>query len=125
MNDLASPEFVAIEPRAERPLPEQAGSSGWRLHLRVSGYRPIPSTVAALAIYANFFTHYWIPDVRWLLAPLLILILRRCRVHFTVGPRRYQMPLSVSFVLIGLFLWAAENAATFLGAWRYPDQGSL
>lgn len=96
-----------------------------RFDLRVSGYRPLPSTIAALAIYANFFTHYWLPDVRWLLAVLLILVLRRCLVHFTVGPRLYRMPLSLSFVLIGAFLWAAENAATFLGAWRYPDQSSV
>jgi uncharacterized membrane protein YoaT (DUF817 family) len=32
------------------------------------------------------------------------------------------MPLALSFVLIGFFLWVAENAATFLDAWRYPDQ---
>jgi uncharacterized membrane protein YoaT (DUF817 family)/GNAT superfamily N-acetyltransferase len=96
-----------------------------RFDLRVSGYRPIPSTIAALAIYANFFTHFWLPDARWLLALLLVLVLRRCRVHFTVGPRRHRMPLSLSFVLIGAFLWAAENAATFLDAWRYPNQTSV
>ena len=96
-----------------------------RFDLRVSGYRPIPSTIAALAIYANFFTHFWLPDLRWLLAVLLVVVLRRCLVHFTVGPRRHRMPLPVSFVLIGAFLWAAENAATFLGAWRYPNQTSV
>lgn len=32
------------------------------------------------------------------------------------------MPLSVSFLLIGLFLWIAENVATGLNAWRYPGQ---
>ena len=96
-----------------------------RFDLRVSSYRPIPSTIVALAIYANFYTHYWLPDARWLLALLLILVLRRCLVHFTVGPRRYRMPLSMTFVLIGAFLWAAENAATFLDAWRYPNQTSV
>jgi len=28
-------------------------------------------------------------------------------------------------VLIGFFLWAAENAATFLRAWQYPSQESV
>ena len=28
----------------------------------------------------------------------------------------------LSFVLIGLFLWLAENLATFLDAWKYPGQ---
>jgi hypothetical protein len=35
------------------------------------------------------------------------------------------MPLSLSFVLIGFFLWVAENAATLLGAWQYPDQAEI
>src|SRR5699024_10567523 len=38
------------------------------------------------------------------------------------GRRRYRMPLAVSFVLIGFFLWLAENAGTLLGAWQYPNQ---
>jgi len=32
------------------------------------------------------------------------------------------MPLNVAFVLIGFFIWAAENIATFFGAWIYPYQ---
>lgn len=32
------------------------------------------------------------------------------------------MPLALSFVLIGFFLWVAENLATYVGAWRYPYQ---
>ena len=37
-------------------------------------------------------------------------VLRRCQVHFTVGDARYRMPLALSFLLIGFFLWLAENA---------------
>lgn len=32
------------------------------------------------------------------------------------------MPLALTFVLIGFFLWIAENAATYAGAWSCPDQ---
>jgi uncharacterized membrane protein YoaT (DUF817 family) len=39
-----------------------------------------------------------------------------------VGERDHRMPLALSFVLIGFFLWVAENAATYVGAWSYPDQ---
>ncbi|WP_258862682.1 DUF817 domain-containing protein [Marinitenerispora sediminis] len=39
-----------------------------------------------------------------------------------MGDRRYRMPLALSFVLIGFFLWVAENAATLFGAWSYPHQ---
>ncbi|HET7303826.1 MAG TPA: DUF817 domain-containing protein [Segeticoccus sp.] len=93
-----------------------------RLDLRVSGWRPVPTTLVAVAIYANFFTHHWLADLRLLLAAALLVVLRRCVVHYTVGPRRYRMPLALSFLLIGLFLWLAENGATFLDAWNYPDQ---
>ncbi len=43
-------------------------------------------------------------------------------VHYTVRGVRRRMPLALSFVLIGFFLWLAENLATYLGAWRYPYQ---
>ena len=32
------------------------------------------------------------------------------------------MPLVLSFVLIGFFIWIAENIATFFSAWEYPNQ---
>lgn len=95
----------------------------WRaFDLRVSHYRPLATTVVAVAIYANFFTHHYWWDLWVLLAVSMIVALRRCRVHFTVGTRRHRMPLALSFLLIGQFLWLAENAATLLDAWKYPGQ---
>ncbi|WFE26393.1 DUF817 domain-containing protein [Solwaraspora sp. WMMD791] len=93
-----------------------------RLDLRVTRYRPVALTVLAVAVYANFFTHHFLPDVRWILAALLLVTLRRTWVHFTVDDARLRMPLALAFVLTGFFLWLAENVATFLGAWTYPDQ---
>ncbi|SDN60881.1 Protein of unknown function [Actinomyces ruminicola] len=43
-------------------------------------------------------------------------------MYASVGGDRYRMPTAVSFLLIGVFLWLAENLGTFLNAWRYPDQ---
>lgn len=96
-----------------------------RMDLRVSRYPAVPTTILAIAIYANFFTHHYIADLRVLLAIALAAVLWRCSVHFTVGGIRYRMPLAVSFLLIGIFLWLAENAATFLDAWNYPGQVDL
>ncbi|HSX69081.1 DUF817 domain-containing protein [Nocardioides sp.] len=93
-----------------------------RFDLRVSHYAPLPTTVVAVGVYANFFTHHWIVDLRVPLAVVGLLVLRRTTVHFTVGDARYRMPLWLSFVLIGGFLWLAENLATLLNAWRYPGQ---
>jgi len=95
----------------------------WRLFdLRLSSYRPLATGLAAGAIYLNFITHHWLPDLRWPLAAVLLATTWGAWVHFTVGCHRYRMPLALSFVLIGFFLWVAENIATFFGAWRYPYQ---
>lgn len=93
-----------------------------RFDLRVSGYPAAATTAVAVGIYANFFTHHWFPDLRLALAATGLWVLRRCQVHFTVGDARYRMPLALSFLLIGFFLWLAENLATLLDAWRYPGQ---
>ena len=96
-----------------------------RLRLRVVGLRPVATAVLAVAAYVNFFSHHVLPDLRWLIAAGFVLALWGCTVAFTVGRRRYRMPLAVSFVLIGFFLWVAENAGTLLGAWSYPNQAEI
>jgi uncharacterized membrane protein YoaT (DUF817 family) len=96
-----------------------------RFHLRITGYRARTTAAVAALIYLNFFTSHVTWDARLPLALLLLFVARRTWVHFTVGRRRYAMPLAVSFVLIGFFLWAAENGATFLRAWQYPSQESV
>ncbi|NGZ74693.1 DUF817 domain-containing protein [Saccharibacillus sp. VR-M41] len=94
-----------------------------RLDVRLVAWPPFPVvTLLAAAIYLNFFTHhYWI-DVRWWLCLLVVIVFRRARVNYRVGESRYRMPLVLSFVLIGFFIWIAENIATFFGAWTYPNQ---
>jgi uncharacterized membrane protein YoaT (DUF817 family) len=93
-----------------------------RMDLRLSGFPLVPAALVAVAIYANFFTHHWVVDLRVPLALAGLVVLRRCLVHFRVGHETYRMPLALAFVLIGFFLWLAENGATFLGAWTYPSQ---
>jgi uncharacterized membrane protein YoaT (DUF817 family) len=96
-----------------------------RFDLRVDRFPWLPGVALAVAAYANFFTHHYLPDLRWMIAVGFVVVLWRSRVSYTVGGRRYAMPLSLSFVLIGFFLWVAENAATLLGAWQYPDQAEI
>lgn len=93
-----------------------------RFELRVSGFDAVATTLVALAVYANFFTHHWTLDLRVPIAVVGLVVLRRAWVGFTVGDARYRMPLAASFALIGLFVWIAENLATYLGAWKYPGQ---
>ncbi|MEU0331902.1 DUF817 domain-containing protein [Streptomyces sp. NPDC006193] len=92
------------------------------MRLRCTRYRAAATTLVAAAVYVNFFTHHWMPDLRWPLAVAMTAATAGTWVGFSVGAHRYRMPLAVSFVLIGFFLWVAENAATYAGAWSYPEQ---
>ncbi len=96
----------------------------WRLFdMTLEHYPPYRYTLPlAAAIYANFFTHHYIGDLRWWLAALLITVFWRTRVLFTPQRARIAMPLLLAFLLIGGFVWIAENISTFLGAWVYPNQ---
>jgi uncharacterized membrane protein YoaT (DUF817 family) len=96
-----------------------------RLDLRITGYRPWATAGVAGLVYLNFFTSHVTWDLRLPLALALLVVTRRTSVRFTVGSRRYAMPLALSFVLIGFFLWVAENVATLLRAWQYPSQESV
>ncbi|OEH84382.1 hypothetical protein BHU72_10795 [Desulfuribacillus stibiiarsenatis] len=80
------------------------------------------SVPLAIAIYMNFFSHHYIYDFRWVLSGLLFLVFFKTVVHFKVGKKIYQMPIFLSFVLVGFFIWIAENITTFYGAWTYPNQ---
>ena len=96
----------------------------WRLFdLRIRHHPPYwMAGLVALAIYANFFTHHYIADVRWYLAALALGLYARTTVKFCPLDRDRTMPLLVSFLLIGFFIWLAENISTFFGIWKYPDQ---
>jgi len=98
----------------------------WKIfRLRYEQFPPIALlALLSLGIYLNFFTHHFAPDIRWWLIAGIFLLFRKTQVYFTVlqdtAPRK--MPLSLAFMLIGFFIWVAENISTYLGAWRYPDQ---
>ena len=96
----------------------------WRLmKLRITAFPPFPIAVGlCAAIYVNFFTNHYIVDLRWPLAVCVLLLFRRTQVHFIVTNVERRMPLALSFLLIGFFIWVAENIATYFGAWQYPHQ---
>ncbi|PKR79401.1 DUF817 domain-containing protein [Halalkalibacillus sediminis] len=94
-----------------------------RLNVNLIKWPPFPLVVAlAAAIYLNFFTHHFWMDVRWWLSLFVIILFWRSWVSYEVGGLTYKMPIALSFVLIGFFIWIAENIATFFGAWEYPNQ---
>jgi len=96
----------------------------WRLlELRVVHHPPYwMAGLMAVVIYANFFTHHYIGDYRWYVAACVLGLYARATVIFRPLDRERKMPLLLSFILIGFFIWLAENISTFFGVWRYPNQ---
>lgn len=94
-----------------------------RLRMDMTGWPGlVPSAVLGGAIYLNFFTHHFLPDVRWWLTALVFVVFRSTWIIYRVRTATYRMPLSLAFLIVGFFIWFAENIATFFGAWTYPDQ---
>jgi uncharacterized membrane protein YoaT (DUF817 family) len=85
--------------------------------------RPVLIGLAA-AIYVNFFAHHWLPDIRLILFAAIGLIFWRTTVWFRPFRQRRRMPLLLGFFLVALFIWFAENIATYSNAWLYPHQHS-
>ena len=96
----------------------------WRLFdLRIRHHPPHwMAWVVAILIYANFFTHHFIGDYRWYLGACALGLYARTTVVFRPYDRDRSMPLLLAFVLIGFFIWLAENIGTFHAVWQYPHQ---
>ncbi|WP_026188201.1 DUF817 domain-containing protein [Methyloversatilis universalis] len=96
----------------------------WRLlKLRVEHHPPYwMAGLVATALYLNFFTHHFIGDYRWYLAAAALGLYARAQVVFRPHRVDRRMPLSLALVLIGFFIWLAENIGTFFGLWAYPHQ---
>jgi len=96
----------------------------WRIFdFRFSHYPPRWTTwLLVAAIYVNFFAHHWTVDIRLALFALTALLFWRTRIHFRNFRLHRWMPLLLGFGLVALFIWLAENIATFANAWNYPGQ---
>ncbi len=84
----------------------------------------IPVRIAGALIYLNFFTNHYVHDVRYVIGVFVCVLFRKAWVVFHIEKKAYRMPVIVSFLLIGFFIWLAENIATLLGAWKYTYQHS-
>ncbi|MDZ4307356.1 DUF817 domain-containing protein [Allopontixanthobacter sp.] len=96
----------------------------WRIFdFRFTAYPPAWTTcVLAAAIYVNFFAHHYLIDVRLGLFAILGALHLRTRIYFRVWRNDRWMPLLLGWFLVAVFIWLAENIATFARAWTYPDQ---
>ncbi len=96
----------------------------WRLFEFRFTHHPARAYLAVLSvgIYVNFFSHHFLPDIRWGLIAATFLLFGRTTVYFRVWKRYRHMPLLLGFALVALFIWFAENIGTGMNVWRYPSQ---
>ncbi len=96
----------------------------WRLFdFRFSNHPPQWALVVlSLAIYVNFFSHHYLPDIRIGLFAATILLFARTRIYFKVWRSYRTMPLLLGFLLVAVFIWLSENIGTFTRTWVYPNQ---
>ncbi|WP_226549173.1 DUF817 domain-containing protein [Celeribacter naphthalenivorans] len=92
--------------------------------MRFAPYPPYwASLLFALAIYLNFFTHHFGPDIRIGLFIASLILFARTRVWYRIG-HWHWMPLPLAAVLSAFFLWIAENIGTATRIWLYNGQVS-
>lgn len=93
------------------------------LDFHYSAYPPLWACAAlAVVVYANFFTHHYVWDFRYLLFAATALVFWKCQVHYRVFRFRHRMPLLLGFALVALFIWFGENIGTWSKVWLYPQQ---
>lgn len=80
------------------------------------------AALVSMGIYLNFFTHHFIYDFRWVLTLILLLVFRKTKLIFNTGYMARKIPVVLAFLLIGFFIWVAENIVTYLDAWKYASQ---
>lgn len=91
--------------------------------MRFTRYPPFWTTaLLAAAIYANFYLHHFLADIRIALFAATVLLFGRVRIYYTVEERPRWMPLVVAAFFTSIFLWIAENIGTATGVWLYPGQ---
>ncbi len=98
----------------------------WRLlDFRFARHPALPAlTCVAVAIYLNFFTCHFIPDLRLYLLAAVCVLFGRTKIYFCPWRRHRSMPLLLGFFLTALFIWFAENIGSFADVWRYPNQAA-
>lgn len=80
------------------------------------------TALIAAGIYLNFFAHHFWIDLRWLLIAAVFVVYWPTVMQARLLRTRIDLPILASFGGVAVFIWLAENIATWGGAWSYPGQ---
>ena len=96
----------------------------WRIFDFQYSHYPSKATTVVLVvlIYANFFSHHYVWDFRWVLLGLTIFLFYRTNIYFRIIKTNRHMPILLGWLFVALFIWFAENIATYTNIWIYPNQ---
>jgi len=96
----------------------------WRIFdFRFERFPPLKwQALLAVLVYINFFTHHYLPDIRWALFLGSVVLYGPAMIWFKPDQKHRPMPLIIGLFLVALFIWFAENLGTFARAWSYPGQ---
>lgn len=96
----------------------------WRLFdLHYRHYPPMALTVVLVVlVYANFFTHHYLPDIRWPLVAFSIVLFYRTSVFSGAHTNGRGVPLLAVWLVVAFLIWLAENIGSYAGVWLYPNQ---
>lgn len=104
------------------------------LRLYKASFVDLPSLkwlgLLAVLSYANFFSKFFMPDIRNILFVASVILFWKTRLLFfiqqkTQQQQQYQLPFLPLLLGLAFIVWLAENIATFANIWRYPSQAEL
>jgi uncharacterized membrane protein YoaT (DUF817 family) len=96
----------------------------WRLFdFRFTHHPPLWSVyLLALAIYANFYAHHYMTDLRLVLFAAAAVLFGRTWIYYRIHYAYRRMPFLLGLFLVAFFIWVAENVGTGTRTWLYPHQ---
>lgn len=96
----------------------------WRLFdFRFTNFPPLPAAfLLTIIIYINFFSHHYWYDLRIPLLIGTIVLFGPTWIYFRNDKVHRHMPLAIGLFLVAMFIWFAENIATYSHIWVYPNQ---
>lgn len=95
----------------------------WRLSdMRLERAPPLwAAMLLGVAIYANFFTHHYVMDIRLGLFVAIAVLYGPTIARFG-DEGRPRVPLLAFFALAAILIYIAENIGSITGTWLYPSQ---